>query len=68
MKVTLTFDLPEEKDELFQALHGADWEYVIWQLDEEFLRKEIKYNDKPYQPVRDRLYQILGQLGLEFSP
>lgn len=66
-KLKLDFRLPEERTELFQALQGADWELCLWQLDE-FLRAEIKYKDKPWQSVRDKLHEIKNNLGLEFSP
>lgn len=67
MRVTLTFDLPEEKTELFDALRGIEWELVAWDLDQ-WLRSEIKYQDKnELQSARDKLWELINDYGLEFS-
>lgn len=42
MRVTLTFDLPEDKHEMFAALHGSTYESVLHELDRE-MRLHLKY-------------------------
>lgn len=42
MKVTLTFDLPEEKNELLLALHAATLHSALCDLDREF-RAHLKH-------------------------
>lgn len=63
-KVTLTFDLPEERTELFDALNGFRWKFVAMELDE-WLRQKIKYEDRNHlQEARDRLHEIKDEEGL----
>lgn len=42
MKVTLSFDLPEERDNLDCALKGNDYKIIINDLDQ-LLRSKLKY-------------------------
>lgn len=42
MKVTLTFDLPEEKDELLSALHSSTYCSTLLNIDRE-IRSRLKY-------------------------
>ena len=66
-RVTLSWNLPEEKEEFLQSFNGAYWEAALWDLDQ-FLRGEIKYKDKPWQSVRDKLYDIIdNDYRLEWS-
>ena len=44
MKAILEFTLPEDQSEFNNAIKGGDWKHVCWQMDQ-YLRKEIKYND-----------------------
>ena len=44
-KVTIEFDSVEEQDDIRDALDGFKWRMVAWELDE-FLRTEMKYNEK----------------------
>ena len=44
MKVILEFNLPEDQPEFNNAIKGGDWKHVCWEIDQ-YLRKEIKYND-----------------------
>ena len=44
MKAILEFNLPEDQPEFNNALKGGDWKHVCWEIDQ-YLRKEIKYND-----------------------
>jgi hypothetical protein len=59
MKATLEFDLPEERDEFEITTKAIDYRNVIVELNE-WLRREIKYNDKnEYEIVRERLWNLL---------
>lgn len=66
MTTTLTFSLPEESEELKDALDGSNIKSVIWELDQ-FLRSKIKYSDlsdeqyATYNEIRDELYRILNE-------
>jgi hypothetical protein len=44
-KVTIEFDSVEEQDDIKDALDGYKWRMIAWELDE-FLRTEMKYNEK----------------------
>lgn len=44
MKLTLTFELPEERDEALLAVHAADLWSTLFDLDND-LRGEIKHGD-----------------------
>lgn len=58
----------EDRNELSFALEGRDWYLSMWDLDQ-WLRSEIKYNEKhdELQPVRDKLYEILQDYELSFD-
>ena len=64
MKHYIKFDLPEDIMELKAAMAGTDLALILLDLDE-WLRGQIKYNDKnEYQPVRDELNQLLGERNI----
>jgi hypothetical protein len=44
-KVTIQFDTIEEQEDIRDALDGYKWRMIAWELDE-FLRSEMKYNEK----------------------
>lgn len=44
MKVTLAFNLPDESEELHNALHGTDYRAILQNLDND-LRSKIKHGD-----------------------
>lgn len=62
-KVTLTFKLPEEREDFEYASKGLEYKIVIDEIDE-YLRKMIKYETLTdeaaniYQEVRDKLWEI----------
>lgn len=65
MKATLTFDLPEEREEFDLAANGYKWNLVAWDLDQ-WLRGEIKYQERnELQPARDKLNVLVHEYGLE---
>ena len=65
MTTTLTFNLPEESEELKDALNGTNVKSAIWDFDQ-FLRSRIKHSDlseeqyATYSEIRDELHRILG--------
>jgi len=71
MKATLEFNIPEENEEFLLAVHGSDWQHVVWQMDQ-WLRSRTKYapDDMPeeeykaYEKAREELRQIVFNGGL----
>ena len=66
MKGTLTFTLPEEREEFDDARRGGDWKAAVFEFDQ-FLRSEIKYTDKDttvHQALRDKLHELIQECGL----
>ncbi len=70
MTATLTFQLPEEADDLDLARKGADWRIVVKDLDEH-LRSRLKYEeglseeaDKALQATRDKLHEFVAEREL----
>ena len=71
MKATLEFNIPEENEEFLMAVHGSDWQHVVWQIDQ-YLRSKTKYapDDMPeeeykaYETAREELHQIILNGGL----
>lgn len=70
MKAKLEFNLPDEQIEFDDAINGGKWKLVVWEINQ-FLRKEIKYNDKvteeqyqAYRIVQDELYNKIAEYGL----
>jgi len=71
MKAILEFNLPEDKVDFDLALQGSDWKHVCWNMDQ-YLRKEIKYNDdnsdykiKVLEKVREELYGFMIENNLD---
>ncbi len=71
MKAILEFNLPEDQPEFNNAIKGGDWKHVCWQMDQ-YLRKEIKYNDdnsdykiKVLEEVRDELYGFMNENNVD---
>jgi hypothetical protein len=72
MKAILEFNLPEDKEEHILAMQGAALKFAVQDYDN-YLRGKIKYasDDVPevvlaaLQEARDRLYEILGEDGIE---
>jgi len=68
MKAQLIFDLIDLDDRLKhqRAILADDIMSVIWDMDQ-WLRSEIKYNEKPYQEVRDFLHEMLRDEGINLD-
>lgn len=65
-EATLKFNLPEEQSEYYLATKGFDSFYSLWDFDQ-WLRNEIKYQDKEYQEIRDKLHEIMGERKVNFD-
>jgi len=70
MKSTITFNLPEEQEELENALNGTKYKIILRDLDE-MLRSRIKYDEeldesqeKIYQELRDSLQEAFDDWNL----
>ena len=60
-KITVTYDLPDERPEFEEACDAGNFRSIIRDLDN-WLRSEIKHQDKDeFQPVRDKLYQLIDE-------
>lgn len=69
MKLTLQFNLPEEREEAETALHGMRYRIALSDLDN-YLRGKIKYeelsdsDEKIYQEIRSKLRECLDRLDI----
>jgi hypothetical protein len=64
---TLTFD---DENDLLTAINGYKFKLALWQVDQ-FLRSEIKYNDKLTEEqyeyaeiVRNKLHEFINDFNL----
>jgi len=65
MKINLSFDLPEDKEEYQHAYHGQHYIVALQEFDN-FLREKVKYAPESLPPdrldayieVRDHLYSL----------
>lgn len=63
MKVTLEFNLPEDKDELFRAQKGSDYYLILVELDRK-LRDLAKYQNQKkigIDTMRTLIREIAGE-------
>jgi hypothetical protein len=72
-KATITFTLPEEQDDFYNAVHAGDYKMVLWDLNQK-LRSKLKYDptldDKSadaYQDARDMLHELLNDYGVSLD-
>ncbi len=73
MNATLSFRLPEEAAEHLDALNGAAWQAVVWNLDQacrNWLKygHEIKTADAALEAVREKIRATMDEKGVRFSP
>lgn len=74
MKATLTFNLPDDKEEFYDATKAAQYRRALQDLDG-YLRDIIKYPSREYTDAeyslvietRDRLYAILYDYDIDLS-
>jgi hypothetical protein len=69
-KVILEFEPFEDKYEMESALNGSKWRGLVWDLDQ-YLRSELKYNDKlngeaydAVEKIREKLHELKNDEGL----
>jgi len=62
-KVTIKFNLPEETVEMQQCLNGRKAHGVLFDFDQ-WLRGEIKYNDKAYDELRQKLNELMDDANI----
>jgi protease II len=65
-KVTIQFDSVEEQDDIRDALDGFKWRMIAWEIDE-FLRTEMKYNEKLTQSDYEFAEKIREELRERIS-
>jgi hypothetical protein len=68
MKAKLTFELPEDKDDLTLALKGSSLWCVLWDFDQK-MREMIKYTGERPSPeeVREILREIMDWHDISFD-
>lgn len=73
VKATLEFNLPEDNVEFKDATNGTSWKLTLWEMDQ-YLRSQLKYNDKLtqeqhdiLQEARDKLHELKNEAGLSFD-
>ena len=67
MKATLTFNLPDEWEEMSECLEGWRWKGAIWELSQ-WLREQRKYEERhelPTDEIEAQLHNALFDRGLE---
>lgn len=71
-KLTLEFNLPEDRPEAMLALQGSCWLGVVHELDI-WLRDQVKHRELPedtskaYDTVRSRLREFMEDSNLLFE-
>jgi hypothetical protein len=73
-EIILKFDSIEEADDARTALDGYKWKLAMWDLDQSFLREQMKYNDElseetynAYEKVRNKITDILNDYNLNLE-
>jgi len=67
MRATLEFNLPEENQEFELASKSLKMYSTLWELDQ-WLRSEIKYNDKEHlEVVRGKLMELMNDNRVDFD-
>ena len=72
MKATLTFNLPEENHEYFNALQGAQLKSILWDVDQ-WLRAKMKYEElsdgqyDAFKETRDYLRSLLIEENIDLE-
>lgn len=69
MKATLTFTLPEDREDFDDAVRGSEWKQAVRDVMDE-LRNRIKYGELPeaevatLEAVRSMVLEVLDGRGL----
>ena len=60
-------------NDLYCAYHGMDYYFVLWNLDQHWLRAKLKYEDltdeqyEILEKTRDRLYELLEENNVDLD-
>jgi hypothetical protein len=72
-KATITFTLPDEQEDFYNAVHASDYKAVLWDLNQK-LRGKLKYDTTlddssaaAYQDARDMLHGLLNDYGVSID-
>ena len=72
MEAILKFDLPDDKTEFEVASKAMDWAILAWDIDQ-MIRSLLKYHPGEYETgekaldhVREEIYNIMEEKGLQF--
>ena len=68
MKLTITFDLPEEKEEYDACIKGMDMSIALFDIANDIFRPARKhgYSDQRLQNLSERETEIIGILEEQF--
>lgn len=71
MKAIMEFNLPEEREEMYDALDGGKWKQAMWDLDQHY-RGIMKHGDdetaaENAEKVRDKIREICDDWGLNLD-
>ena len=68
MKAILEFNLDdsEDKERHLRCVKATDICLTLWDFDQ-WLRSEIKYNEKDYREVRNELYRQMEEYGINLD-
>ena len=72
MKAILEFNLPEDQEEFDVATKAMDWSLLAWDIDQ-MIWSLLKYHPGEYETgekaldhVREEIYNIMEEKGLQF--
>ena len=73
-KITIEFDLDEEREDMESAINGWKWKMIVWDLDQH-LRGQLKYNDHnlteeaydALEKTREHLRELMYDNGLKLD-
>jgi hypothetical protein len=62
MKATLTFNIPEDNEEFNRAIKAADYYVCLFDFYQ-YLRREIKYNEKLSEIERQTIEKVIEEFN-----
>ena len=68
MKITLTYDLPEDYKDALRAVKSTDLCAFIWEF-QQYLRSQYKYADTPDDIGRiyEKWFEMLNEEGIDLD-
>ena len=68
MKATLKFNLDNADDRIahLRCTKALDLALALWHFDQ-WLRSQIKYNEKDYQSIRDELHRTMSEYVIDLD-